>query len=102
MGDAPERIANQAAGTRASATFSLTTRLLPPGFIDTPLFQSVIGQPSQAEFAEKIKEQHKIGRFGRPEEIADAVVYLASDRSSFVTGHALWVDGGIAVNSHMI
>ena len=39
-----------------------------PGFIDTPLFQSVIGQPSQAEFAEKIKEQHKIGRFGRPDE----------------------------------
>ncbi len=41
-------------------------------------------------------------RLGRPEEIADAVVYLASDRSSFMTGHALWVDGGIAVNSHMI
>ncbi len=41
-------------------------------------------------------------RLGRPEEIADAVVYLASDRSSFVTGHALHVDGGISVNSHML
>ena len=65
-----------------------------PGFIDTPLFQSVIGQPSQAEFAEKIKEQHKIGRFGRPEEIAGAAFFLASDDSSFVSGHALPVDGG--------
>jgi NAD(P)-dependent dehydrogenase (short-subunit alcohol dehydrogenase family) len=65
-----------------------------PGFIDTPLFRSVIGHPSQAEFAEKIKEQHKIGRFGRPEEIAGAAFFLASDDSSFVSGHALPVDGG--------
>ena len=54
----------------------------------------MIGQPSQAEFAEKIKEQHKIGRFGRPEEIAGAAFFLASDDSSFVSGHALPVDGG--------
>ena len=37
---------------------------------------------------------HPIGRIARPEEIADAVVYLLSDRSSFVTGHPLVVDGG--------
>jgi NAD(P)-dependent dehydrogenase (short-subunit alcohol dehydrogenase family) len=51
---------------------------------------------------EKTIATHAMRRLGRPEEIADAVVYLASDRSSFVTGHALWVDGGIAVNSHMV
>jgi len=65
-----------------------------PGFIDTPLFQSVIGQPGQEVFRESIMEQHKIGRFGKPEEIAGAAFFLASDDSSFVTGHALPVDGG--------
>jgi len=65
-----------------------------PGFIDTPLFQSVIGQPGQEPFRDSIMEQHKIGRFGRPEEIAGAAFFFASDDSSFVSGHALPVDGG--------
>lgn len=65
-----------------------------PGFIDTPLFQSVIGAPGQEAFRDAIREQHKIGRFGRPEEIAGAAFFFASDDSSFVTGHALPVDGG--------
>lgn len=54
------------------------------------------------EIREKTVASHAMRRLGRPEEIADAVVYLASDRSSFVTGHALWVDGGVSVNSHML
>ena len=65
-----------------------------PGFIDTPLFQSVIGSPGLESFKDAIMEQHKIGRFGRPEEIAGAAFFLASEDSSFVSGHALPVDGG--------
>ncbi|MCX2979301.1 glucose 1-dehydrogenase [Halieaceae bacterium IMCC14734] len=45
---------------------------------------------------------HAMRRFGQPEEIADAVVYLCSERSSFVTGHSLNVDGGVMVNPHTL
>jgi NAD(P)-dependent dehydrogenase (short-subunit alcohol dehydrogenase family) len=65
-----------------------------PGFIDTPMFRAVMGSDTMAQYREAYREQHKLGRFGRPEEIAAAVTFLASDDASFVTGHALVVDGG--------
>src|SRR5689334_17060847 len=65
-----------------------------PGFIDTPLFRSVMDSPGMATARERYREEHKLGRFGRPEEIAGAALFLVSDDSSFVTGHALVVDGG--------
>ena len=71
-----------------------------PGGIETDAIKRYFDH--YPEIREKTVGTHAMRRLGRPEEIADAVVYLASDRSSFVTGHALWVDGGIAVNSHMI
>ncbi len=45
---------------------------------------------------------HAMRRLGRPEEVADAAAYQCSDRASFITGHALNVDGGIMVNPHTI
>ncbi|HWW52668.1 MAG TPA: SDR family oxidoreductase, partial [Acidimicrobiales bacterium] len=65
-----------------------------PGFIETPLLESVMGDPGMATFRERYRSEHKLGRFGRPEEIAAAAVFLASDDASFVTGHSLVVDGG--------
>ena len=65
-----------------------------PGFIDTPLMRATFDSPGMASARERYREEHKLGRFGRPEEIAGAVLFLASSDSSFVTGHALVVDGG--------
>jgi NAD(P)-dependent dehydrogenase (short-subunit alcohol dehydrogenase family) len=64
-----------------------------PGFIDTPMTERVFGPGMEAAKAGAIAE-HKIGRMGRPEEIAAAAAFLLSDDASFITGHALPVDGG--------
>ena len=66
-----------------------------PGFIDTPFnrgFEMQMGGREKLE--EYISDVIPMGRFGTVEEIADAIVFLASDQSSFMTGHALVIDGG--------
>lgn len=65
-----------------------------PGFIDTPMFRSVMGSETMTQYRDEYREHHKLGRFGQPTEIASAVAFLASDDASFITGHALLVDGG--------
>ena len=62
-----------------------------PGFIETPMFHEVT---DNLDWKPAIRNQHKLNRFGQPEEIAGAAFFLASDDSSFVSGVALPVDGG--------
>ena len=50
--------------------------------------------PGMDTYKQRLLEAHKLNRFGQPEEIAAAAAFLASDDASFVTGHALVVDGG--------
>ena len=63
-----------------------------PAAIETDMLGHVVGD--NAEARAQMAAAHPIGRTGRPEEIADAVIWLCSDKASFVTGHALLVDGG--------
>jgi NAD(P)-dependent dehydrogenase (short-subunit alcohol dehydrogenase family) len=66
-----------------------------PGFVEgTAMFASVMGSETMAPFLDDYRRAHTLGRFGRPEELAAAMLFLASDDASFVTGHALVVDGG--------
>ncbi|MDQ1432776.1 MAG: hypothetical protein QOF40_3378 [Actinomycetota bacterium] len=65
-----------------------------PGFIDTPMFRAVTGSDHMMQFRDEYRDDHMLGRFGRPEEIAAAALFLASDDASFLTGVALPVDGG--------
>jgi NAD(P)-dependent dehydrogenase (short-subunit alcohol dehydrogenase family) len=65
-----------------------------PGFIDTPMTQRVFDGPGMEEARSSAIGEHKIRRLGRPEEIAAAAAFLLSDDASFITGHALPVDGG--------
>jgi NAD(P)-dependent dehydrogenase (short-subunit alcohol dehydrogenase family) len=63
-----------------------------PGVIRTPMSQQ--GIDANPQFEESAITRNPSGRFGKPEEIAEAVVWLCSDAASFVTGHAMSVDGG--------
>ncbi|MGZ3695483.1 MAG: SDR family oxidoreductase [Bdellovibrionota bacterium] len=63
-----------------------------PGVIDTAMIERFTGQNAQKQAAMIAGEP--VGRMGKPEEVADAVTWLCSSRSSFVTGHSLVVDGG--------
>ncbi len=65
-----------------------------PGFIATPMYESVFAQPGMNVVADAITHEHKLGRLGRAEEIAAVAAFLVSADASFVSGVALPVDGG--------
>jgi 3-oxoacyl-[acyl-carrier protein] reductase len=70
----------------------ITVNVVAPGFVRTPMTES-LSEAQQARFVESIP----LGRMGSPEDVAAAVVYLASDAASWVTGATLHVNGGMAM-----
>ncbi len=77
------------------ARYNIRVNALCPGWVDTPFngpFMQQMG--GRVALETYVSEQIPMGRWATPEEIAEAVLFLASDRSSFMTGQALVIDGG--------
>lgn len=74
------------------ATANIRVNAVCPGIIETPMMDRFSG--GTPEGWARVIAQEPVGRMGRPEEIAAAVVWLCSDAAAFVTGHAMVIDGG--------
>lgn len=72
---------------------NITVNCVAPGFIDTDM-TAVLAE----DYKQKLLAQIPLERLGRPEEIADAVTFLASDKAAYVTGNTLHVNGGMFMN----
>ncbi len=86
---------SKAAALEFAARASGSTRSA-PRYVETPmvadLFENILGD--DRALIDAARANHPIGRFAKPEEIAEACVWLLSDKASFVTGTAMSVDGG--------
>ncbi|QGP93126.1 Dihydroanticapsin 7-dehydrogenase [Neomoorella glycerini] len=77
------------------APYNIRVNYICPGVIYTPMTQAIIATHEDPQkFEEEYSKMRPLGRFGKPEEIANAAVFLASDESSFMTGASIVMDGG--------
>ena len=72
--------------------FGVTVNAIAPGFIETRLTENL-----PEEFKIMVKKLTSLGRFGKPEEVADLVVFLASSQANFITGTVINIDGGLSI-----
>jgi len=75
------------------ASHGIRVNCVCPGFVRTPLTAALT---SDKDRCDRLTALHPLGRLGEPEDIADAIVFLASDEAAWITGHALVVDGGFS------
>lgn len=67
-----------------------------PAFVRTPILEDLVGDRDEATIMAKLAKQVPLGRLGEPDDVAHAIVYLASDESRFMTGAEIKLDGGIS------
>lgn len=87
-----------AAAEAAHYGYDVRVNSVHPGTIETPMVAALVAhrdEEGQSAAMEKMRQMHPIGRLGQPIDIANAVLFLASDASSFMTGAELVIDGGI-------
>lgn len=72
------------------APYGIRVNAIAPGFVETDMTKDL-------KQKDELNKMIPVGRFGKPEEIAKAVTFLASDRSGYVTGQVLKIDGGLAI-----
>jgi NAD(P)-dependent dehydrogenase (short-subunit alcohol dehydrogenase family) len=70
----------------------LRVNAVAPGLIDTPMTRELFGDAARLEA--RVREKVPLGRAGTPEDVAEAVVFLASAEAAYITGETLVVDGG--------
>ena len=80
----------------AKSGYNIRCNSVHPTFIDTPILDKYRDRFGQDLMQQKLGKQVPIGRLGRPEEVGWALVFLASDESSFMTGSEVVIDGGIS------
>jgi NAD(P)-dependent dehydrogenase (short-subunit alcohol dehydrogenase family) len=73
---------------------NLRVNVVCPGYVRTPMYERAVREAPAID--EGARAMHPMGRIGEPHEVAEAVLWLCSDAASFVTGHALMVDGGMS------
>lgn len=90
------RLFSKSAAVEAAQTgLGIRVNSVHPGYIETPMvMDNVANQAEPEKVVAMIRARHPVGHLGEPEDIANAVVYLASDDAKFVTGTEIIVDGG--------
>lgn len=81
---------------REMARHQITVNAVCPGPTDTPLLEDLVGQGNE-RLVDALKRAIPLGRLGRPEDVAGAVAFLASDDAGFITGQTLSVSGGLTM-----